>query len=206
MTRTIEFIFDFGSPNAYLAYKAMPGLLKRTGASIEIVPCLLGGIFKATNNQPPMIAHGSVKGKLDYSRVEIVRFIRKYGLDKFTFNRNFPVNTLLMMRGAIVADMDGRLDDYVEAGLRHMWEDNLKMDDPEVYVTAMTEAGFNGPDLLERTQDAEVKSRLADNTAAAVDRGVFGVPTFFVGDEMFFGKDRLGDIEEELARIDQASP
>ena len=198
MTKTLDFIFDFGSPNGYFAYMALPPILERTGASLNIIPCLLGGIFKATGNQAPMMAFGGVKGKLDYDRIEIQRFIKKHGLTQFKFNPNFPVNTLILMRGAIVAELDGRLTEYVEAGLKHMWEDCLKMDDPDIFVSAMNEAGFDGQALLERTQDPQVKAKLAENTTAAVERGCFGIPTFYVGDEMFFGKERLGQIEEEL--------
>lgn len=201
MAKTLDFIFDFGSPNGYFAYKALPPILERTGASLNLIPCLLGGIFKATGNQAPMMAFGSVKGKLDYDRVEIQRFIKKHELTSFKFNPNFPVNTLILMRGAIVAEMEGRLTDYVEAGLRHMWEQGLKMDDPDIFVSAMAEAGFNGQALLERTQDSEVKAKLMQNTANAVERGCFGIPTFYVGDEMFFGKERLGQIEEELVAL-----
>lgn len=200
MTKTLEFIFDFGSPNAYYAYKALPPILDRTGAELKLIPCLLGGIFKSTGNQAPMMAFGNIKGKLEYDRIEIQRFIAKHNLTDFRFNPNFPVNTLIMMRAAIVAELDGRLTEYVEAGLKHMWEDGLKMDDPDVFVNAMTESGFDGAALLERTQDPDVKAKLVENTAAAVERGSFGIPTFYVGEEMFFGKERLGQIEEELAK------
>lgn len=197
MPATIDFIFDFGSPNAYLSYRVLPGIAERTGARINLIPCLLGGIFKATGNQSPMTAFGEVKGKLAYERLETMRFIKKHRLDKFAMNPNFPVNTLMLMRGAVAAEMDGNLHAYVEAGLKHMWEDGLKMDDPDVYAEAMTKAGLDGAGLLARTQDPAVKAKLAENTAAAVERGAFGIPTFFVGDEMFFGKDRLGQVEEE---------
>ncbi len=102
------------------------------------------------------------------------------------------------MRGAIVAERNGDLDRYIAAGLYHMWEEPKKMDDPEVFVAAMTASGFDGADLLHETQDPEIKQKLVQNTEAAVERGVFGIPTFFVGDEMFFGKDRLLQVEEEL--------
>jgi 2-hydroxychromene-2-carboxylate isomerase len=198
MSVTVDFIFDFGSPNAYLAHHTLPGIVQRTGATFRYVPCLLGGIFKATGNQPPMVAFGAIKGKLDYEMLENRRFIAKHGLTRFHFNPHFPVNTLMLMRGAIAAEMDGRLADYVEAGLTAMWEQGLKMDDPEVYVEAMTKAGLDGATLLERTQDPTVKAKLVENTMAAVERGAFGIPTFYVGDEMFFGKDRLGQVEEEI--------
>jgi 2-hydroxychromene-2-carboxylate isomerase len=198
MKKTIEFIFDFASPNAYLAYQLLPGIVERTGAELAITPCLLGGIFKATGNQPPMLAFGSVQGKLEYEQKEISRFVKKHDVKKYQFNTNFPVNTLILMRAAIVANDEGRLAEYIEAGLSAMWENNKKMDDPEVFVAVMNDAGFDGANLLERTQDPNVKQRLMDNTAQAVSRGAFGVPTFFVGSEMFFGKDRLAQVDEEL--------
>lgn len=191
MPATVDFIFDFGSPNAYLAYQVLPGMLQTSGAQLNIIPCLLGGIFKATGNQSPMEAFSNVRGKLEYARLEMQRFIKKHQLSRFQMNPHFPVNTLTLMRGAIVAQQDDRLADYVDAGLKHMWEDGLKMDDPQVYVQAMNAAGFDGQGLLERTQNADVKQQLITNTNDAVARGVFGIPTFFVGDEMFFGKDRL---------------
>jgi len=200
MSKTLDFIFDFGSPNGYFAYKALSPILERTGASLNIIPCLLGGIFKETNNQPPMIAHGNVKGKLAYEQLEIQRFIKKHGLTNFKFNPHFPVNTIMLMRGALVAERDGYLESYIEAGLKAMWEDGLKMDDPQVFAEAMTAAGFDGPKMLEQMQDADIKAKLFANTSAAVERGTFGIPTFYVGDEMFFGKDRLAQVEEELSK------
>ena len=201
MTKTLDFIFDFGSPNAYLAYKALPPLLKSTGAKLNIIPCLLGGIFKATGNKPPMLAFGAVKGKLAYEQLEMTRFIKKYNLSAFSFNPHFPVNTLLLQRAAIAADLDGDLLAFVEAGLKGMWEDGQKMDDPDVFEAVMNTAGLNGGALLEKTADPAVKKLLIDNTDAAVERGVFGVPTFFVGDEMFFGKDRMTQIEDVLNAV-----
>ena len=200
MSKTLEFIFDFASPNAYLAYHALGPVLERTGASLKITPCLLGGIFKATGNQPPFVSYGDVKEKMAYEQLEMQRFIAKNDLTKFSFNPNFPVNTLLLVRGAIAADMNGQLEQYVQAGLKHMWEEGLKMDDPEVYAKAMTDAGFDGEALLASTQDSAVKAQLMENTSGAVARGCFGIPTFYVGDEMFFGKDRLTQIEEALSQ------
>lgn len=198
MSKTLDFIFDFGSPNAYFSYRALPPILERTNATLNIIPCLLGGIFKETGNQPPMLAFGGVKGKLEYEQLEMQRFIAKHQLNDFQFNPHFPVNTLVLMRGAIAAQNSGQLTQYVEAGLACMWEEGLKMDDPAVFVDAMNNAGLNGQALLESTADPAVKARLVENTAAAVERGAFGIPTFFVGDEMYFGKDRLQQVEEEL--------
>jgi len=198
MTKTLELIFDFGSPNAYLSMKALPELLDRTGADLLVTPCLLGGIFKATGNKAPMIQYADAPAKLAYENLEMRRFIEKHGLNKFRINPHFPVNTLTIMRGAIVADDEGVLDDYIDAVNRAMWEDALKMDDPEVIASFLSANGFDGPALLARTQEAEIKAKLVANTEAAVARGVFGIPTFFVGDAMFFGKDRLSQVEEAL--------
>ena len=195
--KTLEFIFDFGSPNAYLAYQVIPGILERTGAILKLSPCLLGGIFKATGNQAPMLAFGGVKGKLAYEMLETQRFVEKHGLTRFRMNPHFPVNTLMIMRGAAAAELGDRLTSYVEAVLPAMWEDGLKMDDPAVVQAVLDKAGLG--DLLPRTQDEAVKAKLMANPQAAVDRGVFGIPTFFVGEEMFFGKERLGQVEEALA-------
>ncbi len=197
---TIDFIFDFGSPNAYLAWRVLPGIAERTGVKIRLIPCLLGGIFKLTNNQPPMAAFGEVKGKLAYEALETRRFVAKHGLTAYRFNPHFPVNTLLIMRGMIAAQRAGVADAYLETVLRAMWEAGEKMDDPDVVTRVLTAAGLDAEALLAATQDPEVKAALAANTEAAVARGVFGSPTFFVGDEMFFGKDRLGQVEEEAAR------
>jgi 2-hydroxychromene-2-carboxylate isomerase len=198
MPKTIDFIFDFASPNAYLSYKVLPQIAARTGASVNLIPCLLGGIFKATGNQAPMIAFGGIKGKMAYEMLETQRFINTHGLTKFRMNPHFPVNSLLAMRGLIAAEMDGVKDAYVDAVLKGFWEDGLKMDDPAVMQDVLTRAGLDGAALIARTQDPAVKQALAANTDAAVARGVFGIPTFFVGEEMFFGKDRLGQVEAEV--------
>ena len=198
MPKTLEFYFDFGSPNAYLTHHALKGLIDRTGAELVYLPVLLGGIFKATGNQAPMMAFKDVKGKLNYEQLEFARFLKKHGLTKFSWNSAFPINTILLMRGAIKAQQDGVLPDYIEAGLQAMWEDDKNMSDPETFVTVMNAAGLDGVALAEATQGPAIKSALIDATDAAVARGVFGIPTFFVGDEMFFGKERLGQVEEAL--------
>jgi 2-hydroxychromene-2-carboxylate isomerase len=200
MKKKVDFIFDFASPNAYFSYKVLPQIVERSGATLNISPCLLGGIFKETGNQPPMVTFAKVKGKMEYEMLESERFVTRHGLTRFKFNSSFPVNTLLLMRGALVAEGDGRLSEYVYAGLRSMWENDKKMDDVDVFVSEMDASGFDGEDIVKRTQDAEIKSRLIANTKAAVSRGVFGIPTFFVGNEMFFGKDRLHQVEEALKK------
>ena len=202
---TPEFLFDFGSPNAYMAHKVIPEIEKRTGAKFAYVPVLLGGIFKSTNNKPPMIAFGGIKGKMEYEMLESQRFIARHKLTKFKFNPHFPVNTLLVMRGATAAMLDNALVPYVDAVMRAMWEDGLKMDDPEVARAALDAAGLDGARILARAQDGDVKQRLMDNTASAVERGVFGIPTFFVGKEIYFGKNTLREVEEEIARVKAAA-
>ena len=196
-----EFYFDFGSPNAYLAYRVLPAIEARTGTRFLHVPVLLGGIFKATNNQSPVQAFAHVPSKLAYEQLEMQRFIARHGLGEFQMNPHFPVNTLLIMRGAVAADLDGRLAPYEEAVFRHMWADPKKMDDPEVVRAALDASGLDGARLLARTQDADVKQTLLAATERAVARGVFGLPAFFVGDAMYFGKDRLRDVEEEILRV-----
>lgn len=201
MSKTVELIFDFGSPNAYLTLGVLPALLQKAGAELVITPCLLGGIFKATGNKAPMVQFAEIPSKMAYERLEMERFIRKHGLTKFRMNPHFPVNTLTIMRGAIVAADEGALPRYVEAVNRAMWEDGLKMDDPEVIANFLSANGFDGPALLARTQEDAIKAKLVANTEAAVARGVFGIPTFFVGNEMFFGKERLAQVEAALESI-----
>jgi len=196
--KVLDFHFDFGSPNAYFAHRVLPGIAGRTGATIRHVPVLLGGIFKATNNRSPFEAFAGVRNKLDYERLEIRRFIEKHGLTRFRMNPFFPVNTLLLMRGAVAADKAGRLAPYVEAGFHHMWEEPKRMDDPAVFRAAMDASGLDGAAILESTQAADVKAQLIANTEASVGRGAFGVPTFFLGRDMYFGKDRLRDVEDAL--------
>ena len=196
VSKTVELIFDFGSPNAYLTLAVLPAMLEQDGAELTITPCLLGGIFKATGNRAPMLQYADIPAKLAYESLEMRRFIARHGLTKFRLNPHFPVNTLTIMRGAIVAQDEGYLDRYIEAVNRAMWEDGLKMDDPEVIAVFLSDNGFDGPALLARTQEDGIKTKLAANTEAAVARGAFGIPTFFVGDEMFFGKDRLDQVVE----------
>lgn len=199
MARRLDFIFDFASPNAYLAYRALPPILERTGAELTIVPCLLGGIFKLCGNAAPWLKYKDVKGKNAYAMLEMRRFIDRHGLVQFRMNPFFPPNTLLLMRGLVAAEEAGVKEPYVEAGLAAMWEEERNLSDPAAIAEVLAAAGLDGERLLARARDQDVKDRLAANTQTAVDRGAFGVPTFFIGDEMFFGKERLAQIEEMLA-------
>lgn len=199
MGKRLDFIFDFASPNAYFAYRALPPILERTGAELNIIPCLLGGIFKLCGNAAPWMKYRDVKGRNAYDMLEIRRFIEKHGLTNFHMNPFFPPNTLLLMRGLVAAELEGVKAPYVEAGLAAMWEEEKNMSEPAVIAGVLAAAGLDAEHLLARAQDQDVKDRLAANTQTAVDRGAFGVPTFFIGDEIFFGKERLGQIEEMLA-------
>jgi 2-hydroxychromene-2-carboxylate isomerase len=198
MSVLVEFHFDFGSPNAYLSHKVIPAIEQRTGATFAYVPVLLGGVFKATQNRSPMEAFAGIRNKPEYERLEMMRFVKRHGLDRFRLNPHFPVITLHIMRGAVAAALDGFLMPYVDAMYRHMWEEGLKMDDPAVIRATFDADGFDGARLMERSQAPEVKERLIRNTEASVARGTFGSPTFFVGNEIFFGKDRLRDVEDEI--------
>lgn len=200
VTRTIDFIFDVASPNAYLAWKVLPEICARTDARVNLSPCLLGGIFKATGNQAPMVAFGNIRNKMPYEMLETRRFIAKHGLAAFQMNPHFPVNTLLQMRMLAGAEIDGGLEPLADALLHHMWEAGRKMDDPDVVRAALAASGLDADRLLARAQDQDAKDRLLANTNRAVERGAFGIPTFFVGDEMYFGKNTLRDVEEDLMR------
>ncbi len=194
----VEFHFDFGSPNAYFCHKLIPDIESRTGISVEYVPVLLGGVFKLTNNQSPAVAFANIKNKPEYNRLETQRFIKRHGLTAFNRNPHFPVNTIQIMRGAVAAQLDGSFETYVDAVYHHMWADPKKMDEPDVIRAALDESGLDGAAVLSRIQDQAVKDRLLKNTEASVERGTFGSPTFFVGDEIYFGKDRLRDVEEAI--------
>ena len=193
-----EFHFDFGSPNAYLAHKILPGIEARTGIEFTYVPILLGGVFKLTNNRSPAESLVGIRNKAEYERLEMARFIRRHAIP-FAMNPHFPVNTLMLMRGAVAAEELDLLARYVDAVFDHMWADPKKMDDPAVIEAALTASNLPARDLLALVQTQPVKDRLLVNTQNSVERGTFGAPTFFVGDEIYFGKDRLGDVEAALA-------
>ena len=199
MTKEVDFYFDFASPNAYLSHHVVKEIEERTGANFNYIPVLLGGIFKTTNNKPPMEQFFGVLNKNEYQALEMKRFQERHGITKFSMNPHFPVITLQVMRAAIGAQKDGYLDRYIEEVLKHMWEEPKKMDDPEVIHQAFTESGFDADRLLEQMQDPEIKAELISNTEEAVKRGTFGIPTFFVGEEMYFGKDTLWQVEEALS-------
>jgi 2-hydroxychromene-2-carboxylate isomerase len=202
---TPQFLFDFGSPNAYLSHLVIPAIEQRTGTRFDYVPVLLGGIFKLTNNRSPVEAFAGVRNKLAFHAVETRRFVARYGIKPYAMNPFFPVNTLLLMRGAVAAQLDGVFARYVDAAFHHMWGEPKNMADLEVATAAMTASGLDAARLFARTRDDDVKNRLMANTQAAVERGAFGAPTFFVGDEMFFGKEQLREVEELLVAAKPAA-
>ena len=198
MSLKVEFLFDFGSPNAYLAELVLPGIEWRTGVKFEYVPVLLGGIFKGTGNMSPFDSLRGIKNKPEYQALETQRFIRRHNITKFRQNPFFPVNTLMLMRGAVAAQFEGTFEPYFRAAYHHMWEEPKKMDDLETFRNAFISSGIDIDRLIARAQQDDVKKALIDRTTDAVNRGAFGSPTFFVGKEMFFGKDQLRDVEESI--------
>ena len=199
MSPSPQFLFDFGSPNAFLSHEAIPAIEKRSGAKFEYVPVLLGGIFKATNNKSPAETLAGVKNKREFHALETQRFLTRFGVKPYTWNPFFPVNTLNLMRAAIAAQFEGVFEKYVEAAFHHMWVEPKKMDDPEIAAKALAASGLDAAKLLARSQEPEVKAKLIENTQAAVERGAFGSPTFFVGKEMFFGKEQLREVEDMVS-------
>jgi 2-hydroxychromene-2-carboxylate isomerase len=194
----VEFHFDFGSPNAYLAEIALPAIEQRTGVKFEYVPVLLGGVYKATGNLSPAESLRGIKNKPEYNAIETQRFLRRHNITKFKMNPFFPVNTLALMRGAVAAQFEGMFEPYFRAAYNHMWVEPKKMDDPVVFREAFLSSGIDIDRLVARSQQDDVKKKLIENTNNAVARGTFGSPTFFVGDEIYFGKDSLRDVEEEI--------
>ena len=196
MSQTLQFMFDFGSPNAYLSHEAIPAIEQRVGVKFEYVPILLGGVFKATNNKSPAETLAGVKNKREFHALETERFVQRFQVQPYVWNPFFPVNTLNLMRAAVAAQLEGVFEKYVDAAFHHMWREPKKMDDPEVAIKAIGSSGLDAARLFARAQDADVKAKLIENTQMAVERGAFGSPTFFVGKEMFFGKEQLREVED----------
>ena len=197
---SVRFLFDFGSPNAFLVHRAIPAIEQRTGARFAYVPILLGGLFKLTGNQSPAAAFAGIRNKPEYNQLEMQRFLARHGIADFVFNPHFPVNTLQLMRGSIAARELDVFDRYVDVVFDAMWTGGLDLGQPEVLAATLGEAGLPVDALLALSQTPEIKQRLLDNTQAAFESGAFGSPSFLVGDELYFGKDRLGEVEEEVVR------
>jgi 2-hydroxychromene-2-carboxylate isomerase len=194
----VEFHFDFGSPNAYLAHRVVPEIEQRTGVAFAYVPVLLGGVFKATGNASPAVTLRGIRNKGEYAALETRRFLARHGIQNYRWNPHFPVNTLQIMRGAVAAQRLGCFARYRDEVYRHMWVEPKKLDDPEVIRAALLASGLPAEELLARAADPDVKQELIANTERSVERGVFGSPSFFVGSELYFGKDRLREVEEEI--------
>jgi 2-hydroxychromene-2-carboxylate isomerase len=194
----VEFHFDFGSPNAYLAHRVIPAIERRTGVQFAYVPVLLGGVFKATGNVSPAVSLRGIKNKGEYVALETRRFVVRHGITGFVMNPFFPVNTLQIMRGAVAAQRLDCFARYVDEVYRHMWAEPKQMDEPAVMRAALLESALPADELIARASDPDVKQELLANTEASVARGVFGSPSFFVGGELFFGKDSLPEVEEEI--------
>lgn len=196
---SVQFLFDFGSPNAYLCHRVIPDIEARSPARFDYVPILLGGLFKLANNRSPMEAYGGIPNKWAYQQKEMQRFIERHRLTAYKRNPHFPVNTLHLMRGAIAAQRLECYEQYIEAMFVAMWEQEKKMDDPDVIRAELTAAGLDADALMKLSQDAGVKAELIANTEQAHANGAFGSPSFMVGGELYFGKERLRDIEEVAA-------
>lgn len=195
-TKSIDFYFDFGSPTAYLAWTQLPKIAREAGAQLNLRPILLGGIFQATGNRSP--ADTAAKGA--WMQQDMARFSKRYGIS-FRNNPFFPINTLLLMRGATGMQMrhPERFDDYVRTVYEAMWVHEIDMSKPQVVAKVFKDAGFDVDAIMALTQDPAVKETLRAATEAAVQRGIFGAPTMFVGDEMYFGQDRLDFVKEALS-------
>ena len=193
----VDFIFDFASPNAYLCHKAIIELERNHEIKFNYVPCLLGGLMKLSNNQPPMIAFGEIPNKMKYEfDTAFNRFMREYKIENFKMNEHFPVNTISLIRGAIVAQKHNFFNDYVEIVLSGMWEHSLKLDSPAALHQLLAEHDCHADLVIEEIAKDETKAELIANTNNAVEKGAFGIPTFFVGDEMFFGKESLRELKD----------
>ena len=197
MSKTIELIFDFVSPNAYLVWQPLRALAARQGAQLKITPVLLGGMHKLTGNAPPFIRDAEVKGKNAYARLEMERFIAKHGFHRFKLNPKFPFNSVNLLRMLLALEGEDQFR-LIEALNPALWERELDVADTDAVATVLATAGFDVEALVAATQDPTIKQALIENTEKAVERGAFGIPTFFIGTEMFFGKERLGQIEEML--------
>ena len=194
----VDFIFDVASPNTYFAHKLMPDFEKRTGVKFNYIPCLLGGIHKLSNNQPPFIAYADCKNKSDYQMIEVERFVKQHQLSKYKFNSHFPPVTIQVQRGAIAAQELGIFNEYFECVIAAMWENDKNISDIDILQGILKENNFDVASIMNIVTSQECKDKLIANTDNAVSRGAFGAPTFFFEDQIFFGKDHLYQLEEYI--------
>ena len=194
----VDFIFDVASPNMYFCHKLIPNFKARTGVEFEYIPCLLGGIMKLSGNQPPFVAFAEIPNKNKYQLIEIERFIKQHQLKEFKFNSNFPMNTVQIQRGALAALELGIFDEYLEIILEAMWEKNLNLADIDIFQSTLFENNIDTGSIMEIITSQDCKDKLIANTTDAVNRGAFGIPTFFYENQIFFGKDHLHQLEEYI--------
>ena len=195
MTKTVDFYFDFGSPAAYLAYTQLPKLARETGAEVVMKPMLLGGVFQATGNRPPI----SVPLKGTYLFQDLARYARRYDVP-LNMNPHFPINTITLMRADVGLALrnPAQLASYRDAVFNAIWVNQQNLNDPATVAAMLGQAGLDPAALVAMAGDPEVKEQLKTLTQSAVDRGVFGAPTFFVGNDMFWGQDRLDFVRDAL--------
>jgi 2-hydroxychromene-2-carboxylate isomerase len=193
MNKQVDFYFDFGSPTSYLAYTQIGNLAKQTGAAVNYKPILLGGVFAATGNRAP----GEVPAKGKWMIEDLECFAQHYNVP-YRWNSHFPINTLPLMRGAVFAQQHNFLTAYSDAIFRAMWVDNINMADPKEIGAVLKAAGLDEAKIIAGVAEPAVKDALKKITEEAVQRGVFGAPTFFIGDRMIFGQDRLMFVEAAL--------
>ena len=194
----VDFIFDFASPNAYFCHKLIPIIEDRTDVSFNYIPCLLGGIFKLSGNQPPFMAFADIPNKNAYQMIEIERFVKQHELTKYQFNSNFPINTVQIQRGSIAAQELNVFDQYLDVVITAMWEDNKNLNDLDILKATLNENNMDVEAIFNIVNSQECKDKLIADASAAVERGAFGVPTFFLDDQIFFGKDHLYQLEEYI--------
>lgn len=198
MGKTIELVFDFVSPNAYLIWQPLKALAEKHGAHIKVIPVFLGGMHKLTGNAPPFIRDAEVKGKNAYAMLEMNRFIAKHGLTKWQMNPHFPFNTISLQRMLVALEPERR-GVFIETLLPAIWEKQLDVSDVKALGKVIDNGGFDAQAMFAKTQEPVVKQALMDNVENAVERGAFGIPTIYVDGEMYFGKERLGQIDEQLS-------
>ena len=198
MSKTVELILDLGAPNGYLAWYPLKQIVARTGANLQVTPVFLGGMHKLTGNSPPMMRDANVKGKVPYAALEFQRFIDRHELSAFRMHPDLPFNTILLQRILVASSEQEEMQRLVDLFQPAVWERNIDCSDVDVVGSVLEKGGFDAERFLTAVQDPDVKQKLVDNTQSAVDRGAFGIPTLFIGDEMWFGKERLEQIEAYL--------
>lgn len=195
MAKQIEFFFDYVSPYSYLGDAELTRVAQRTGAEVVHRPMFLGGVMQATGNRPP----GTVVAKGVYMSRDLERWARRYGVP-MKMNPSFPQNTIGAMRGALVALEDGSFAAYHRAMFQAMWRDGVNLADDDAYRAVLAAAGLDADRFLARRGEPAIKDKLRANTDEAIARGAFGAPSFFVGEELFFGNDRLDFVAEAVTR------